>query len=167
MALDILEAVAKGVPVFGVHKVTGPARSFIRHGGRRGPNRGAYAEARSPTRYGVPFKLQTERIILPTPSVWLCSKRELEKIKPVLIVVDTAREALGIKRWEDSSEVGDKLRPVRELARELCSVLLVAHNRKMDGSNGDEIAGTNGFTSNVDGWASIQKKEIYPMAACA
>ena len=61
-----------------------------------------------------------------------------------------------------ASEVGDKIRSLRDLAREVCSVLLVCHNRKAEGEHGDEISGSNAFTSNVDGWLSIQSKDELP-----
>ena len=50
--------------------------------------------------------------------------------EPSLVVIDTARESLGIKEWNDPSEVGDKIRPLREgFAREKCTVMLIGHNR--------------------------------------
>ena len=82
---------------------------------------------------------------------------------PVLCIIDTAREGLGVKDWNDPAEVGDKLRPLREYARTHCTVLLVTHNRKAiadkDNANGDEIAGSNALTSSVDGWISAYEVE--------
>ena len=51
---------------------------------------------------------------------------------------------------------------LRDLARSLCAVLLVSHNRKSDGECGDEIAGSNAFTGAVDGWISAYKAESLP-----
>ena len=48
------------------------------------------------------------------------------------------------------------------MARSLCAVLLVSHNRKSDGECGDEIAGSNAFTGAVDGWISAYKAESLP-----
>lgn len=56
----------------------------------------------------------------------------------------------------------EKLRALREFARKHCTVLLIAHNRKAEGSNGDEISGSNAFTSSIDGWLSCSKKENQP-----
>ncbi len=163
MALDILEAVAGGQPVFGAHQVNRSGAVVY-----LGMEDGNYEIATRllqrghKTNAALPLHICTQRVIVSEPHSMALLRAELKKIQPVLIVVDTARESLGVKQWSDPAEVGDKIRALRDLAREVCSVLLVSHNRKMEGTNGDEIAGTNAFTSNVDGWLSIQKKELLP-----
>lgn len=86
---------------------------------------------------------------------------EEEKQEPSLVIVDTARESLGIKEWNDPAEVADKIRPLREgFARQKCSLLLIGHNRKqVADADGDEIAGSNAFASSVDGWISDKRME--------
>ena len=79
---------------------------------------------------------------------------------PSLIVIDTAREAFDIKDWNNSYEVAEKLRPLREFTRNFCTVVLIAHNRKAAGEDGDEIAGGIGLTASVDGWLSCYRKEM-------
>ena len=111
----------------------------------------------------LPLHLCTEGFRMATTEAVEALAERIRPLNPVLLVIDTATEALGIRRWEDRGEVSQKLRPLRELiARQLCSVLLVAHNRKADGESGDEIAGSNAFTGAVDGWWSIHKKEVQP-----
>lgn len=81
----------------------------------------------------------------------------VEEYKPVLVVVDTAAESLGIDDWNHRGQVSRALRPLRHLTRKLdLSILLIAHNRKQIGTGGDEIAGSNAFTGAVDGWLSCK-----------
>src|SRR5205814_6917974 len=80
-------------------------------------------------------------------------------IRPSLIIVDTAAEALDIRDWINRSEILAKIAPLRRLARELCTILLVAHNRKAEGVMGDEIAGSNALAGAVDGWISAHRAE--------
>ena len=109
----------------------------------------------------LPLHFCTEGFRIATEASVEALAKRLRPLNPVLLVIDTATEALGIRRWEDRGEVSEKLRPLRELiARQICSVILVAHNRKAEGESGDEIAGSNAFTGAVDGWWSIYKKEV-------
>ncbi len=58
--------------------------------------------------------------------------------------------------------MGERIRPIREFAREHCSVLLIAHNRKAASDDGgDEISGSNAFASSVDGWISAIYNRLY------
>lgn len=107
-----------------------------------------------------PLYLLSGRLNIAQPAHLAHIRSVLDDLKPVLLCIDTAREGCGVRDWTDPSEVADKLRPIRSIARDYCSVMLVAHNRKADGANGDEISGTNALTSSVDGWISIKRKEI-------
>jgi hypothetical protein len=100
------------------------------------------------------------RLNLSLPESMVHLRQMMVGIDPVLVVIDTAREALGIADWSNAGEVVDKVRPLRDFARDVCSVLLVAHNRKaVAEDSGDEIAGTNAFTGAVDGWISAFKTQ--------
>ena len=159
-ALDILDAVCLGRKVFGQFTVNrpGPVVYF-------GMEDGKYEIANRLLKRGMKpgdprrFYVCDQRLTLSKPENMAILKRLLGAVRPVLIVIDTAREALGINDWFNPAEVADKVRPLRDLAREVCTVLLIAHNRKMEGSGGDEISGSNAFTSSVDGWLSTYRKE--------
>lgn len=160
LTLDIMEAICRNRPVFGEYPVNrhGPvvyfgmedgryeiANRFLRRGAKPGDESALYICA--------------DRFHIGSPQSMSELKSRVQELTPSLITIDTAREALGIKDWSNPAEVTEKVRPVRDFAREVCTVLLVAHNRKMEGDNGDEIAGSNAFTSSVDGWISIHRKE--------
>ena len=89
-------------------------------------------------------------------------REEAMALQPSLIVIDTAAEALDIRDWINRSEILTKIAPIRRLAREICTILLIAHNRKAEGDMGDEIAGSNALAGAVDGWISAHKVERRP-----
>jgi hypothetical protein len=164
MALDVGDAVARNVRVFGDFDVnrTGAVLYLAMEDGdievsKRCLQRGMNLES------AHPLYLCTESFRIATVQSMEVLRDIIVPLNPVLLIIDTATEALGIKKWEDRAEVSEKLRPLREIiAREVCSVLLVAHNRKAEGDGGDEIAGTNGLTGAVDGWWSIYGKQTLP-----
>jgi hypothetical protein len=87
-------------------------------------------------------------------------RRLVKATNPVLVVIDSAREALGILDWNDAGEVTMKMRQLRDFAHEVCSVLLIAHNRKAESVDaGDEISGSNAFIGAADGFLSAWKGE--------
>ncbi len=106
------------------------------------------------------FHLCTARLPLGRSESIPDLERLIQPVHPALMVIDTAREALGISDWCNPAEVVEKIRPLREFARAHCSILLIAHNRKAEGEGGDEISGTNAFTSSIDGWLSCFKREV-------
>lgn len=159
-ALDIADCIASGRLVFGDFKVNRPgpvcylgmedgdfeiANRLLARGFR-------FADER-------PLYICTQKFKLGNEANMTVLRQALAEIEPVLIVIDTAAEALGIRKWEDRGEVTEKVAPIMRFAREICSVLMVAHNRKAEGTFGDEIAGTNAFTGAVDGWLSAQSKQ--------
>lgn len=160
-ALNILNAICTRRLVFGQFAVnrSGPVCYF-------GMEDGAHEIANRLLKLGIkpgdsrPLVVCAERFVLHTKEAVSSLKHMIAEIDPVLIVIDTAREALPIRDWNDASEVTDKIRAVREFAREHCSVLLLTHNRKSAGDDaGDEIAGSNALTGGVDGWLSIVNSE--------
>lgn len=164
--LDILESVWRGWAVFGRFRVNRPGPVVY-----LGMEDGAFEIAnrwrrRGTQRDDADIYICADRLPLGTPAG---VERLLERIAempqpPVLIGVDTAREALGIADWNDTGEVSDKLRPLREMvARKVCSVILVAHNRKGDARDQvDALSGSNAFSSSVDGFISATSKEVLP-----
>ena len=81
----------------------------------------------------------------------------------------TAAEALGIRDWLNRSEIIEKVSPIRRLAREVCSVLLVAHNRKADGDGGEIVGASDIPASTTEGapargmtWAGVQRTASAP-----
>lgn len=162
-AIDLMDSVCQGKQVwdtFGVNR-PGPVVYF-------GMEDGKYEIANRLLARGIrvgderPLWICYHRFNLSRPDAMLGMRKLIadSEIEPVLVVIDTAREALGISDWSNSAEVTEKVRPIRDFAREVCSVLMVAHNRKAEAlDSGDEIAGTNAFTGAVDGWISAWKKE--------
>jgi hypothetical protein len=107
----------------------------------------------------LPLYLITERMNLNRAGSMAYLQKLMDAVRPVLLIVDTARAGLGISRWEDPADVESKMRPLCEFAHNNCTVLLVHHNRKMPGEDGDEISGTNALTAACDGWLSAVKAE--------
>ena len=165
LALDMAYAVRTGADVFGKYKVNrpGPVIYLAMEDGQyeianrllaRGRTRNSDAESG--------LIICTERFVLSDPERMETLRAFLEPLQPSLLIVDTAAEALGIRDWLNRGEITDKVGSLRDLARKVCAVLLVSHNRKSDGDAGDEIAGSNAFTGAVDGWISAYKAEALP-----
>jgi predicted ATP-dependent serine protease len=160
LALDIADAVCRGVPVLGHYRVNRPGPvvyagmedgeiEIVKRLKQRGMCKGD----------GRDLYYVTDSFILTEPANLAEFRRDVEEKSPSLIVIDTAAEAMGIRDWLNRSEIIEKVAAIRKLAREVCSVLLVAHNRKAEGDGGDEIAGSNAFAAAVDGWISTQRVE--------
>ena len=165
LALDMAFAVRTGVDVFGKYKVNrpGPVVYLAMEDGEyeianRLLARGRGREADD----SAGIDICAERFVLSDAERMDVLRRQLEEIAPSLLIVDTAAEALGIRDWLNRGEITDKVGSLRDLARQVCAVLLVSHNRKSDGDSGDEIAGSNAFTGAVDGWISAYKVECLP-----
>lgn len=168
LGLDIGDAISLGRSVCGEFSL-----SRTGHVSYLGMEDGMYEVANRLLSRGIrkedearPFHICTERVVLSTIegiNTFRDMNEEIEEeygASPVLHIVDTAREGLGIKDWNDAAEVSEKVRFLREYARERGTVLLVAHNRKQIGGDpGDEIAGSGAFASSVDGWISVQRIE--------
>ena len=166
LALDMAYAVRTGDAVFGTHKVNRPGPVVY-----LGMEDGKYEIANRLLARGIRsgaaganggLVICSERFVLSDPERLAVLRAQLEEIKPSLLIVDTAAEALGIRDWLNRGEITDKVGSLRDLARQVCAVLLVSHNRKSDGDAGDEIAGSNAFTGAVDGWISAYKAEALP-----
>jgi predicted transcriptional regulator len=158
LALDIAEAVSCGIPVFGQYAVQrpGPVVYF-------GMEDGAYEIARRLRQRGVggydgrDLHICTDRFLLRGEEAVQKMALQLVNLQPVLVIIDTAAEAFRLS-LRDRQEVIEAIAPLRHFCREHCSVLLVTHSRKSNGSGGDEIAGTNALAGAVDGWLSIHRK---------
>ena len=165
LALDMAYAVRQGAAVFGKYKVNRPGPVVY-----LGMEDGKYEIANRLLARGrkkgdaddTGLILCSERFVLSDAERMDVLRRQLEEIAPSLLIVDTAAEALGIRDWLNRGEITDKVGSLRDLARQVCAVLLVSHNRKSDGDAGDEIAGSNAFTGAVDGWLSAYKVESLP-----
>ena len=166
-ALDAARAVFSGQPVFGEFTVNRPGPvAYL------GAEDGEYEFANRSLKHGwrtthtnLPFYICTERFILNDEKSVAAMEYELMQFpeKPVLLVVDTARECLGIKEWNDPGEVTDKVRALRDFSHRFCSVLLVAHNRKGEADDWmDLLSGTNAFLGAADGVIIAYKKEDTP-----
>ena len=169
LALDIADCVCRGTPVLGTLPVSrrGPVLYLALEDGqqelaRRLLQRGYTVSNTRPL--GSPsvadnLYFLTDPINLTDPIQLARLKEQAEALQPSLIVIDTAAEALDIRDWINRSEILTKIAPIRRFAREICTILLVAHNRKAEGDMGDEIAGSNALAGAVDGWISAHRVE--------
>jgi hypothetical protein len=163
LALDVADSISHGSPVFQSLNVNrpGPVLYLAMEDGQI-----ELARRLTQRRHQKPGTSSlffiTEPINLTDPLAFAQFKEQVAQLNPVLIVIDTAAEALDIRDWINRSEIIAKIAPLRRLARETCSVLLVAHNRKAEGDGGDEIAGSNALAAAVDGWISAHRVERRP-----
>ena len=163
LALDIADAVSQGRDVLGEYPVNRPGRVIY-----LSMEDSKYTLANRLLLRGIkpgdkrPLTVCSQRFTLGTSEGCETLRRLIKPLSPVLLIVDTAAQSLGVRDWSNRSEIVDRMGALMELAREVCTVLLVAHNRKAQGEYGDEIAGSNGFTAAVDGWLSAQTKQEMP-----
>ena len=162
--MDLASAVAEGRPVFGkfiVNKpgpvilldMENPPHEIANRLLKRGYN-GLSTE--------VPFYVWPANFRLDAKGMNLVYQ-EARRLNPVLLIIDSAREALGVEDWNDAAKVVDKMRPVRIFAQSVCAVILIAHNRKAESvDSGDEISGSNAFTGALDGWLSLKRADFHP-----
>ena len=165
LALDMAYAVRQGAAVFGKYKVNRPGPVVylgMEDGKYEIANRLLARGRKKGDAEDTGLIICSERFVLSDAERMDVLRRQLEEIAPSLLIVDTAAEALGIRDWLNRGEITDKVGSLRDLARQVCAVLLVSHNRKSDGDAGDEIAGSNAFTGAVDGWLSAYKVESLP-----
>ena len=74
-------------------------------------------------------------------------KKAIDLIKPVLVVIDPMQEFLGIREINSYAETNEKLVPLREMARESGShILLLHHTSKMN----SWILGSQALKGTVD-----------------
>lgn len=168
ISLDIAGCVATGNHLWGMHKVMapGPVIYLAMEDGKREIKKRLKAYYPEYMDRGVPpIYICPERVLLSdegNSEGMAMLEAEIMAISPSLVVIDTAREALGIRKWEDQAEIADKFRPLRDLARKYCTIIMVAHNRKADAEHAvDEIGGSNAVASSVDGWFSARTKEDF------
>lgn len=161
LALDLAESIVIGRDVWETRSVNQPG-PVVYLGMEDGDNeiarrlltRGLTGQSE------LPLYIYAERFPLGTQEGVKVLTEAVAPLNPVLVIVDTARESLDIKDHRDPSEAVEKLRPLRQFARSVCTVLLVSHNRKSEANDAvDEITGSNGFTSAVDGWISARAKQ--------
>jgi len=90
-------------------------------------------------------------------------KDKIAPINPVLVIIDTARQAFNMQDWNSAGEVTSKVRPMMEATRDLpngCSIVVVAHNNKnANAEGGDRISGSNALQSICDGYIIIDNKK--------
>lgn len=164
LAMDIASAVAEGKPVFGSFTVNRPGPIGIvgmEDGQNEIANRLKFRGLREDSD-DIPIHICAERFRLSDPRNMDILEGMITAFSPTLLVIDTAREALGVADWNNAAQVSDAVRPLRDFARKHCTIVLVAHNKKgaFDHDEGDEISGSNALTSSVDGWISANKVEV-------
>ncbi len=167
LALDIADAVSRGSAVLNALPVNrpGPVLYLAMEDGKPEIARRLSQRTSIPNPQPLtpnPLFFISEPFSLTDPLNYLRFRELAARHKPSLIVIDTAAEALDIRDWINRADILAKIAPIRRLARDLCTILLVAHNRKAEGDGGDEIAGSNALAGAVDGWISAHKVERRP-----
>lgn len=161
MALELAEAVTQGGYALGKWKVMrrGPVCYFSMEDSQyqfrdRLKMRGTLA--RDPDLYVFKGRKDISTV---AGAAWL--ERKIADISPVLIVLDTARQAFDMDNWNDAAEVTRRIRPLMDLAggfKNGGSILLVAHsNKNPEAFGGDRISGSNALQSSLDGYMILDK----------
>ncbi len=166
LALDIADSVARGGLVCGSFGVSRPGPVLyinMENGPIEHNNRLRKRGLKTIDPPGRLYHINARMVLSSPEGIALLNQIIEEDLPepPVFCVIDTAAEGLDIKDWNgNQAEVRDKLRPLVGWARNHCSTLLVAHNKKSPGlDDGDEIAGSVAFSGGVDGWVSVQRAE--------
>lgn len=154
LALQIADDIASGRPVFGKWETIKPGP--VVYFSMEDPDHlfGERCTARGMTERNPPVFIVKGPKDISTPAGmdWLVKK--VEPIQPVLIVIDTAREAFDADNWNDAVEVKRRLAPLRAASRRFangCAFLVVAHNNKNSlAEGGNRVSGSNALVSTVD-----------------
>lgn len=87
-------------------------------------------------------------------------KIEIDKLKPVLVIIDPLFRFLLINDANDYAQVSKALEPLVTLSREKnCHVMLVHHTRKGIGDDGDTILGSQAIFGAVDCALMLKRDE--------
>lgn len=165
-AMQIMEDVAKGRPVFGEFEVNGggPVLYLAMEDGEQEINRRFRARGLEPSDKDTPIYVVPQFRNYGTPEAIRELRALIETLPapPVLIVVDTLTESFdSVRDWNDRNQVKRAMRPLRTFAQTYCTVLAISHNVKGSGEerdSGDEIAGSLAVLSSADGYLSCYKR---------
>lgn len=163
VALEILENIALGQPLFGLHEIdqNGAVAYFgMEDGGHEIKDRLLARGIQDISNYYVCW----QSFDMKTPLGW---QMFLSLVEPVvdnlaLLVIDTAREAFrGIRDWNDAALVGPIISTLRRWAQKHCTVLLITHNNKDKFAEGvNKIAGSGALISSCDGYMILENQTI-------
>lgn len=116
--------------------------------------------------HGLPVYIDHVRRELSTAAGVQKLIERLEPIQPLMVVIDTARQAFGISDWNNASIVQPALQHIVEAVHrnsamkfpEGCMVLIVHHNNKdrEKAGTGSAISGSNALQGIVDGYIVIE-----------
>ncbi len=81
---------------------------------------------------------------------WAWLDAEIQRVQPVLLVVDTWQRLTRVKNINDYSEVTAANEPLLDLRRHGLSQLWLHHNNKSDGQDGREILGSVALAGAAD-----------------
>lgn len=165
VALEILENIATGSPLFGLHdlNIAGGVAYF-------GMEDGCYEIKERLLARGlvdVPnYYICAQSFDMNSPVGW---QTFLSLITPItqqkelqVLIIDTAREAFrGVRDWNDASVVGPIISTLRRWAHQNCTVLLITHNNKDKFAEGvNKIAGSGALVSSCDGFMILSGQTI-------
>lgn len=163
VALEILENVAQGEPLFGMTDIKrkgAVAYLGMEDGGFEIKNRLLSRGVEEVENYYISW----QSFDMKTPLGW---QKYLKLLAPIvdklsLVVIDTAREAFrGIRDWNDAAVVGPIISTLRRWAQKNCTVLLITHNNKDKFAEGvNKIAGSGALISSCDGYMILENQTI-------
>ena len=112
---------------------------------------------------GLPDDVPLEMVIDREPEDALRKLAEMiEDVQPVLVVVDLMSQLIPISKLNDYGRVQQALQPLLDITRK-CSahVMLLHHARKVGGSFGAEVLGSEALAGSVDTILSLKRGEHY------
>lgn len=149
-------AVARGEPWLG-HEVTQGPVLYIAPEEKADEVRLHFAAMGAHEDENLPLYLHTSR----TPTDALTKlRRAVERVKPVLIMVDTLARVMHVKDLNDYAQVTAALAPFMDLARETGAHLMVLHHLgKGDRVGADAVLGSTAIRGAVDTTLMLKRTE--------
>jgi RecA-family ATPase len=86
--------------------------------------------------YCIDEEINDDPLDLSNEAHWDHVLKRLESFKPKVVFIDTAVAAFKIENENDNSEIGELMKKLRHLARQLNAAVIVAHHTGKQGENG-------------------------------
>jgi hypothetical protein len=154
LAQNLLLSVALGEPFLGREVMCGPVL-YLAHEEKRAELRRRFRAMGAQDGDRIEFFISRA----PEGAIeWL--RMKTEERKPVLIVVDTFQRFARLKDLNDYAAVTNALDPLTHLARESgAHLMLVHHEKKAGGNDGDGVLGSTGLFGGVDTLLVMRRRD--------
>ncbi len=160
LALYVLACVARGEPIFGDFDVRQGGAVYI--GMEDGWNEIAQRLRNlGITDENLPVYISVNRVNYAETANLLKLEERLNAlpVPPSLVWIDTARQGIRCKDWDNPAEVTEAFQGLRELAQRTCHIAVNHHNRKADAEDTvDLLSGSNALTGAVDAIYALTKR---------